>query len=94
MVQSALLRARRHLAGWLTARPLVTLGFFLLYWNRFAGIRSGLGAMAEARPSSRALRPYRDYLRPRRHSTFLTLRRGPQDFRETQFAVTRRVRSF
>jgi hypothetical protein len=39
----------------------VTLGFFLLFWNRFAGIRSGLGGFGGGMALLQGLMPYRDY---------------------------------
>lgn len=39
----------------------VTLGFFLLFWNRFAGIRSGLGGFGGGMAILQGKMPYRDY---------------------------------
>ena len=57
----ALLRARRISLVGLLLVLVVTLGFFLLYWNRFAGIRSGLGGYGGGSALLQGLRPYRDY---------------------------------
>lgn len=43
------------------AAVVVTLGFFLLYWNRFAGIRSGLGGFGGGVSFLHGLVPYRDF---------------------------------
>lgn len=39
----------------------VTLGYFLLFWNRFAGIRSGVGCYGGGSAFLQGLMPYRDY---------------------------------
>jgi hypothetical protein len=44
-----------------TASCAVTLCFFLLYWNRFAGLRSGNGSFNGGMNFLSGILPYRDY---------------------------------
>lgn len=43
---------------------IVALSFFLLYWNRFAGLRSGDGGFTAGTFLLAGIRPYRDYFCP------------------------------
>ena len=52
--------SRLSLVGLLIA-IIVTLGFFLLFFNRFAGVRSGLGGFGLAHGFVHGALPYRDY---------------------------------
>lgn len=51
---------RLPIAGLLIA-IILTLGFFLLFFNRFAGVRSGLGGFGGGHGFVLGARPYRDY---------------------------------
>lgn len=52
---------RRVVLLGLSLTLLVTLGYFLFYWNRFAGIRSGTGCFTGGLATLQGLVPYRDY---------------------------------
>jgi hypothetical protein len=51
---------RLPVAGLLIA-IIITLGFFLLFFNRFAGVRSGIGGFGGGHGFVHGARPYRDY---------------------------------
>ena len=57
------LEYRRLLTGALAVTS-VTLSFFLLFWNRFAGLRSGCGTYCGGTAWLAGSLPYRDYFAP------------------------------
>jgi len=56
--------SRRLLMAGAIITAMVTLAYLLLFWNRFAGLRSGSGEYAGGALFLAGLRPYRDYFVP------------------------------
>jgi len=56
--------SRRFLIAGALVTAIVTLAYLLLFWNRFAGLRSGSGEFIGGAWFLAGLRPYRDYFAP------------------------------